>query len=101
MPLVRSHCRPVPALLKNPAECRAGIAAGEMAHDAKRNLVQLEHPQVGRRIHAGIPWKMSASPCSVSKAAPLLGEDTEAVLTSLLKLSNEQIQELRRREITM
>ena len=64
-------------------------------------LVQLEHPQVGRRIHAGIPWKMSASPCSVSKAAPLLGEDTEAVLTSLLKLSNEQIQELRRREITM
>jgi hypothetical protein len=24
-------------------------------------LVQLEHPEVGRRIHAGIPWKMSAS----------------------------------------
>ena len=37
---------------------------------------------------------MSASPCIVSKVAPLLGEDTEAVLTSLLKLSNEQIQEL-------
>jgi crotonobetainyl-CoA:carnitine CoA-transferase CaiB-like acyl-CoA transferase len=52
-----------------------------------------------RRIHAGIPWKMSASPCSVSKVAPLLGEDTEAVLTSLLKLSNEQIQDLRRRGI--
>jgi crotonobetainyl-CoA:carnitine CoA-transferase CaiB-like acyl-CoA transferase len=64
-------------------------------------LVQLEHPEVGRRIHAGIPWKMSASPCSVSKVAPLLGEDTEAILTSLLKLSNEQIQELRRREITV
>jgi benzylsuccinate CoA-transferase BbsF subunit len=64
-------------------------------------LVQLEHPEVGRRIHAGIPWKMSASPCSVSKVGPLLGEDTEAVLTSILKLSNEQIQELRRREITV
>ncbi|MBV8453655.1 MAG: CoA transferase, partial [Deltaproteobacteria bacterium] len=64
-------------------------------------LVQLEHPEVGRRIHAGIPWKMSASLCSVSKVAPLLGEDTEAVLTSLLKLSIEQIQELRRREITV
>ena len=64
-------------------------------------LVQLEHPEVGRRIHAGIPWKMSASPCSVSKVAPLLGEDTEAILTSLLKLSKEQIQELRRREITV
>ena len=68
---------------------------------ARGYLVQLEHPEVGRRIHAGIPWKMSASPCSVSKAAPLLGEDTEAVLSSLLKLSKEQIQELRRREITV
>ena len=46
-------------------------------------LVQREHPEVGRRIHAGIPWKMSGSPCSVSKAAPLLGEDTEAVLVSI------------------
>ena len=64
-------------------------------------LVQLEHPEVGRRFHAGIPWKMSASPCSVSKVAPRLGEDTEAVLRSLLKLSDEQIQELRRREITV
>jgi len=64
-------------------------------------LVQLEHPEVGRRIHAGIPWKMSASPCSVSKVGPLLGQDTEAVLASLLKLSPEQIQELRRREITV
>jgi crotonobetainyl-CoA:carnitine CoA-transferase CaiB-like acyl-CoA transferase len=43
---------------------------------------------------------MSASR-SVCKVAPLLGEDTEAVLTSLLKLSKEQIQELRRREITV
>jgi benzylsuccinate CoA-transferase BbsF subunit len=64
-------------------------------------LVQLEHLEVGRRLHAGIPWKMSASPCIVSQVAPLLGEGTEAVLTSLLKLSNEQIQELRRREITV
>jgi crotonobetainyl-CoA:carnitine CoA-transferase CaiB-like acyl-CoA transferase len=39
--------------------------------------------------------------CRVSKAAPLLGADTEAIRTSLLKLSNEQIQELRRREITV
>ena len=64
-------------------------------------LVQLQHPEVGHRFHAGIPWKMSASPCSVSKVAPRLGEDTEAVLRSLLKLSDEQIQELRRREITV
>ena len=64
-------------------------------------LVQREHPEVGRRIHAGIPWKMSGSPCSVSKAAPLLGEDTEAVLVSMLKLSKEQMQDLRRREIAV
>jgi crotonobetainyl-CoA:carnitine CoA-transferase CaiB-like acyl-CoA transferase len=89
----------------------AGVAAfpsmsnKDLTYDAhlkeRGYFVQLEHPEVGRRIHAGIPWKMSASPCSVSKVAPLLGEDTEAVLTSLLKLSDEQIEELRRREITV
>jgi crotonobetainyl-CoA:carnitine CoA-transferase CaiB-like acyl-CoA transferase len=64
-------------------------------------LVQLDHQEVGSRVHAGIPWKMSASPCSISKVAPILGEDTDSILRSLLKLSDDQLQELRRREITV
>jgi crotonobetainyl-CoA:carnitine CoA-transferase CaiB-like acyl-CoA transferase len=54
---------------------------------------------VGRRIHAGIPWKMSGTPCLVKALAPLLGADTEAVLTSLLDLTSDEIERLRKTEI--
>jgi crotonobetainyl-CoA:carnitine CoA-transferase CaiB-like acyl-CoA transferase len=36
------------------------------------------------------------TPCKVRRAAPILGEDTDEVLTSLLGFSAEKIQSLRR-----
>jgi crotonobetainyl-CoA:carnitine CoA-transferase CaiB-like acyl-CoA transferase len=58
-------------------------------------LVELEHPEVGRRTHAGVPWTMSATPCRVERPAPILGADTDEVLTSLLGYSAEKIDSLR------
>ncbi len=57
--------------------------------------VQLPHPVVGTRIHAGIAWKMSATPCRVRKAAPVLGADTDSILGELLGYSEAEIQRLR------
>jgi crotonobetainyl-CoA:carnitine CoA-transferase CaiB-like acyl-CoA transferase len=57
-------------------------------------LVELEHPEVGRRTHAGIPWTMSGTPCQVRRPAPLFGADTDDVLSSLLGYSAERIEEL-------
>jgi len=84
---------------------QAGVAAfpsmsnKDLAEDphltARGYLVQLEHPEVGRRIHAGIPWTMSATPCAVQHAAPLTGADTDEVLGRLLDLSPARIAELR------
>ena len=38
-------------------------------HLAERGyLVELEHPEIGKRKHAGIPWKMSGTPCAVRAA---------------------------------
>ncbi len=62
-------------------------------------FVQLEHPVVGRRVHAGIPWTMSATPCKVRHAAPLPGADTDDVFTSLLGLSPDEIDRLRADEV--
>jgi crotonobetainyl-CoA:carnitine CoA-transferase CaiB-like acyl-CoA transferase len=59
-------------------------------------LVEKDHPEVGKRTHAGVPWTMSMTPCKVRRAAPILGEDTDEVLTSLLGFSAEKIQSLRR-----
>ena len=57
-------------------------------------FVELEHPEVGRKLHLGIPWRMSGTPCSVTRPAPLLGEHTEFVLRNVLGYDDERIQNL-------
>ena len=84
---------------------RAGVAAfpnlnnQDVATDshllARGFLVELEHPETGPRRHAGIPWTMSGTPCHVRAAAPQLGADTDSILSTLLGLSKEQIDQLR------
>jgi len=76
------------------AKCEAaGVPAGPIysvpealddAHARARGMVQeLTHPRVGRVKGLGNPVKMSRTPPVMAKAAPLLGEDTDAVLREL------------------
>jgi benzylsuccinate CoA-transferase BbsF subunit len=58
-------------------------------------LVALEHPEVGKRIHAGVPWTMSGTPTKVRKPAPLRGGDTDSVLRDLLGYSQAEIERFR------
>ncbi len=83
----------------------AGVAAiptmsskdlAEDPHLAQREFFpQIDHPEVGRRQHTGIPWTMSRTPCRVQRHAPLFGADTEEILSRVLGLSNAEIQRLR------
>ena len=59
-------------------------------------FVQLQHPEVDRRVHAGIPWRFGQAPGNIAGPAPLRGADTEAVLTDLLGYSREKIEQLRK-----
>ena len=53
-------------------------------HARARGMVQeYEHPQVGRVKSLGNPVKLSRTPAATRKAAPVLGEDTDAVLGEL------------------
>jgi len=63
--------------------------------NARGYLVQKEHPEVGKRIHAGIPWHMSGTPCEVQAAAPLRGQHTGYVLRDILGISETEVQRLR------
>ena len=84
---------------------RAGVAAfpsmsnKDLATDEhlreREFLVQNEHPEVGRRIHTGIPWTMSGTPCRVRSAAPLRGLDTDSVLKDLAGCSDADLRRLR------
>jgi benzylsuccinate CoA-transferase BbsF subunit len=69
----------------------------EDPHLAERGyIVQLEHPEIGKRKHAGVPWKMSGTPCAVSKPAPIRGADTEEVLKTLLGYSRDRVEQLQK-----
>ena len=58
-------------------------------------LVRLEHPEVGRRTHVGIPWTLGGRSSGVASPAPLRGTDTDAVLSKLLGYSTAKIDRLR------
>lgn len=66
---------------------------------ARDYFVELEHPEVGTRRHMGIPWTMSRTPCEIQRPAPCLGQDTDAVLTDIVGLSQDEIAALRERDI--
>jgi benzylsuccinate CoA-transferase BbsF subunit len=87
----------------------AGVAAfpplmnRELAEDPHLNqrgfFVHKEHPEVGVRQHVGIPWRMSETPCEVTRAAPVLGQDNDYVYGELLGLSSAEIGDLKAREV--
>lgn len=57
-------------------------------------FVDVAHREVGRRRHAGIPWKLSLTPCEVQRPAPCLGEHNAEVLTDLLGYTKTEIADL-------
>jgi len=82
----------------------AGVAAfpamtnQDVADDPHLNgrdfFVDLPHPEVGKRHHAGIPWKLSEMPCAVTAPAPCLGQHSREVLQEVLGYSESEIEAL-------
>jgi crotonobetainyl-CoA:carnitine CoA-transferase CaiB-like acyl-CoA transferase len=70
----------------------------DVAEDPHMNgrgfFVELEHPEVGRQKHAGIPWQLSGTPLHVRKPAPCLGEDNEYIVKELLGHNDEEFERL-------
>ncbi|HEY2106710.1 MAG TPA: CoA transferase [Candidatus Binataceae bacterium] len=83
---------------------RAGVAAAavrsarEVAADqhleARGFFARLNHPETGVFTHAGTPWHFSATPVSVRRPAPQLGEATEYVVKELLGYSDADYKKL-------
>lgn len=58
-------------------------------------FVHVPHPEIGPRLHLGMPWRLSATPCAVRRPAPLLGEHSDDVLQRVLGYSPDRIAALR------
>jgi len=65
----------------------------------RQMVVELTHPNGKTTRGPGNPVKLSGSGAEVYTPAPLLGQDTDAVLTELLKFSEQDIAQLRARKV--
>jgi crotonobetainyl-CoA:carnitine CoA-transferase CaiB-like acyl-CoA transferase len=74
------------------AICATNKDLAEDLHLASRGYyVTQDHPEIGPRKHAGIPWTMSATPCAVRAPSPLFGQHTDEILTDLLGYSADEV----------
>jgi crotonobetainyl-CoA:carnitine CoA-transferase CaiB-like acyl-CoA transferase len=73
------------------------FAAPQVRH--RDMLIEVEHPTAGTIRMAGIPVKFSATPASVRLPPPLLGQHTNEVLSSWLKMNGAEIDELKRKSV--
>jgi benzylsuccinate CoA-transferase BbsF subunit len=62
-------------------------------------FVHLPHPEVGTKLHLGIPWRMSDTPCTVRRPAPCLGEQTDDILQRIVGYAPERVRALRERGV--
>ena len=56
--------------------------------------VWMDHPELGRIPHDGLPFRLSDTPGELRAPAPLLGEHTVEVLRDVIGISDEQFVEL-------
>ncbi|HHW77478.1 MAG TPA: CoA transferase [Xanthomonadaceae bacterium] len=73
---------------------------GDRQFHARRNLVAIDDPDLGETIivPSVIP-RLSETPGKIHHLGPKLGEHTDAVLTELLGMNQEEIGELRKKRV--
>jgi crotonobetainyl-CoA:carnitine CoA-transferase CaiB-like acyl-CoA transferase len=68
----------------------------EDSHMIERGfIIEVDHPDTGRRQHTSQPWTMSRTSNRSLPRAPLLGEHTAEVLQSVCGYSPEEVERLK------
>jgi formyl-CoA transferase len=69
-------------------------------HLLERDMVpEIDHPRAGRMKVLGIPAKMSETPGTIRRPAPILGEHSEEILEGWLGLGASQLADLRTQKV--
>jgi crotonobetainyl-CoA:carnitine CoA-transferase CaiB-like acyl-CoA transferase len=75
----------------------------DLAEDAHLNergfFARVPHPETGVRTHTGIPWLLTHVLNGVRAAAPLLGQDTDAVMCNLLGYTDDEVARLKAEQV--
>ena len=79
------------------------MSAADLVEDknleARGAFSRLPHPEVGPRLHMGIPWLLTESPNGVRTPAPLLGQHTDEVMQNVLGYAPEEIARLKEEKV--
>ncbi len=65
----------------------------------RRGIIEIDHPRVGKVPVHNVTTRLSASPGSIRRAAPLLGQHNEEILSEWLGMSQPEIEDLRQRGV--
>ena len=68
-------------------------------YKARENIVEVEHPRLGKVKIPGIVPKFSETPGSIRQIAPDLGEHNEDILSNLLGLDEQSIANLKAKKV--
>jgi benzylsuccinate CoA-transferase BbsF subunit/naphthyl-2-methylsuccinate CoA transferase subunit len=84
---------------------KAGLVNDARAAIEDEHLIErefwsyLEHPVVGMTLYNRAPIVFSETPIVMEKAAPLLGEHTDEVLTDFLGYSEKELEALKAADV--
>lgn len=56
---------------------------------AREHFVTIDHPEMGPTVYNAPPFKLSKSGCRITRSAPLLGQDNEAVFKEWLGIAED------------
>lgn len=68
-------------------------------YQARENIVEVEHPRLGKVKIPGVVPKFSETPGSIRQIAPDLGEHNDEILKNLLELDGETIASLKEKKV--
>ena len=74
-------------------------AAADVQVAARDMIIDVHHPTAGKFKVVNTPFKFSRTPHRVEQASPDLGEHTQEILTDLLGMPQEQIDNLRKQQV--
>ncbi|RID87567.1 CoA transferase [Peribacillus asahii] len=79
------------------------LSIAEVADDphliARKMIVEIDHPEKGKIKVPGSPIRLSDSPLDEVVPAPLLGQHTDKVLMEYVNLNEEQLSDLRKKQV--
>ena len=72
-----------------------GVLHSDEQLQFRKHWIRLQHPEMGETVYNGEPFRFSDAAVGPMRAAPLLGEHTNEICTSLLGMSEDEVERLK------